>query len=507
MENLMKITSAPGVLGVMNFAGESTALLDYQECRDACPVTDTYRGFFFDDDFEEPHSCFCYYDNGTSPTPTGSFSDSHVGGGTGPIFRTDETTGSVPCHKYHPGDSTISCEVTTAVFDDSYGAPRCESASQACDTGYLVVGMGYVSIDPYNNTEPNVPNTIDGCEDGSGGSHLVDESIEGIIVKSVGCGELRAGELATIVATVFVYNTNNKADFYYSLDVSNPDWVYIGTVNATNEDELEDLEMTYTIPVGSDIQAVRVQFQTDGNPLPDQPCRSGSYDERDDIVFKVLPAFPTPSPTENPTGPTPAPVCYSTTIVTSWTSADIGQPEVEGRSSWECDTVEVTGAGEDIWYDDDEFHYIYTSMPGGSSVSVEMYVLGLSGYNLDGWTKGGLMIRDSLDAGSKHISLFVTKSNGLANQGRHNDGMSSNNFINDETLPTDSVWLKITKTDKVFQTYYRIENDPNWTAFGGPQDLFFWSSDTFYVGIAVTSHDKDMVATLKAMAVSYQQIV
>ena len=123
-------------------------------------MTDTYRGFFFDDDSEESHSCFCYYDSGTSPVNTFDlFSNSHVGGGTGPIFRTDETLGSVPCHKYHPGDSTISCEVTTAVFDSNYGAPRCESESQACDTGYLVVGRGDLEIDPYGNAEPNVPNT------------------------------------------------------------------------------------------------------------------------------------------------------------------------------------------------------------------------------------------------------------------------------------------------------------------------------------------------------------
>ena len=107
------------------------------------------------------------------------------------------------------------------------------------------------------------------------------------MVKSAGCEELRAGELATIVATVYVFG-NNTADFFYAADASNPIWVYIGSANPTVSDQLADIEMTYTIPSGSDVQAVRVQFTYDEGDSTD-PCVGGDYNDRDDVVFKVLP--------------------------------------------------------------------------------------------------------------------------------------------------------------------------------------------------------------------------
>ena len=44
------------------------------------------------------------------------------------------------------------------------------------------------------------------------------------MVKSNGCQELRAGELATIVATVYSYDPDgDTADFFYAANASNPD--------------------------------------------------------------------------------------------------------------------------------------------------------------------------------------------------------------------------------------------------------------------------------------------
>ena len=108
------------------------------------------------------------------------------------------------------------------------------------------------------------------------------------MVRSNGCEELRAGGLATIVATVYPYKPDyDTADFFYAANASNPVWVYIGSANPAVPD-LTDIEMTYTIPTGSDVQAVRVQFKYGKDPSTD-PCISGDYSERDDIVFKVLP--------------------------------------------------------------------------------------------------------------------------------------------------------------------------------------------------------------------------
>lgn len=48
------------------------------------------------------------------------------------------------------------------------------------------------------------------------------------MVKSSGSQELRAEELATIVATVYVYDKDeDNVDFFYA---SNPVWIYIDRV-------------------------------------------------------------------------------------------------------------------------------------------------------------------------------------------------------------------------------------------------------------------------------------
>ena len=46
--------------------------------------------------------------------------------------------------------------------------------------------------------------------------------------------------------------------------------------------------MTYTIPIGSDIQAVRVQYTYEEGETTDPCANDDDYNDRDDIVFKVL---------------------------------------------------------------------------------------------------------------------------------------------------------------------------------------------------------------------------
>ena len=101
---------------------------------------------------------------------------------------------------------------------------------------------------------------------------------------------LKAGELATIVATVYSFSSeSNTANFFYAANASNPTWVYIGSAKPTVSNELTEIERTYTIPLGSDIQAVRVQYTyNDGETI--NPCVNtvnGNWNERDDIVFKI----------------------------------------------------------------------------------------------------------------------------------------------------------------------------------------------------------------------------
>ena len=110
------------------------------------------------------------------------------------------------------------------------------------------------------------------------------------MVKSNNLQQLRAGENATIVATVYAFSVSrDTADFFYAVDASNPTWVHIGSAKPTESTRLTDIEMTYTIPTGSDIQAVRVQYTWNETDSTTDPCANdNNYGDRDDVVFKVL---------------------------------------------------------------------------------------------------------------------------------------------------------------------------------------------------------------------------
>lgn len=175
----------------------------------------------------------------------------------------------------------------SAFYDPLLGAPRCDSIQNECSSGSLLVGRGSMS----GGHELNAPNAIDGCIDGNNGIYKIHESIERIVIRSGavnGTGSEKAmseGGEATITASVWVRSTSEDyADFYYTVDVYNPNWQYIGTVIPAGTG-YQDLAMPYTLPFGASTQAVRVNFRYSGSS---DHCTVGSYDDRDDLVFSVL---------------------------------------------------------------------------------------------------------------------------------------------------------------------------------------------------------------------------
>lgn len=234
-----------------------------------------------------------------------------------------------------PTPAPVPLEPTiTASFDGT--CPRCTAIGGACTSGALLLN----SRDNVGGTpEPNGPNTIDSCTDGSSGSYHGDESNDAIEVSAIGGGFLQIGRLAVAKATVWAWNngSSDTADFYVSDTVGpTPNWVHIGSVQPPGGGAQvltsEPFELTSTL------QAVRVNFRYSGEQ---SSCSVGGYDDADDLVFAVAPsgpyeppasdapsktptdaptdaatptpppttADPTPSPTPNPTtaDPTPSP--------------------------------------------------------------------------------------------------------------------------------------------------------------------------------------------------------
>lgn len=176
-----------------------------------------------------------------------------------------------------------------ASYDFGLTVPRCSAYGTECNSLNLLNGRGTLM----GGNEENAPNTLDLCADGNLGNYHIDESIEKIVVRSgevdgTGSGvDMVEGGRATITATVSPWDSGSSdyASFFYASDAFNPIWTLIGTKQPVGGG-VQEIKVTYTLPTGRD-QAVRVTFWYNDYQWMNGACSSGSYDDNDDLVFRV----------------------------------------------------------------------------------------------------------------------------------------------------------------------------------------------------------------------------
>lgn len=93
---------------------------------------------------------------------------------------------------------------------------------------------------------------------------------------------------------------------------------------------------------------------------------------------------------------------------------DIGNPKLTGSASYDpaTQTYNLTGAGSNIWFNRDEFHFVYKKIKGDFVLTADFAftgdTVGAVGHRKIGW-----MIRESTDEGAasanacKHIDGLV----------------------------------------------------------------------------------------------------
>ena len=166
-----------------------------------------------------------------------------------------------------------------AVYDAGLGAPRCSIAGSECDSTTLLD-----SRDTLSPAEPNQPNTLDTCTDGTAGSYHSDESNDRIVVRTLDGLDFSEGATVEVAATVWAWTTPSAdtVDLYFAADANNPTWTLIGSVSPSASGA-QTLTAQYTLPAGS-LQAVRANFRYQG---AQSSCSGGTYDDADDLVFAV----------------------------------------------------------------------------------------------------------------------------------------------------------------------------------------------------------------------------
>jgi regulation of enolase protein 1 (concanavalin A-like superfamily) len=184
-------------------------------------------------------------------------------------------------------------------------------------------------------------------------------------------------------------------------------------------------------------------------------------------------------------GSAPPPPPPPPTLPTGWSDGDIGSVPIAGTASYSNGTFSVTGSGADVWGTADAFNYARAQMTGDGTIIARV----ASVQYADKWTKAGVMIRETLAAGSAHAFMLVSPGKGLAFQRRpvaNGDSVNTPGSLN--TAPR---WVKLTRTGNVFNAY-ESGDGANWTLVGTETIPM---GSTVYVGLAVTSHTTSTSAT------------
>ena len=165
-------------------------------------------------------------------------------------------------------------------------------------------------------------------------------------------------------------------------------------------------------------------------------------------------------------------------------------------------TYTMTASGTDIWNTADEFHYAFKQLNGTGSITARVESI----QNTNPWAKAGVMIRETLDPGSKFAAVYITPTNpdGTPTQGCRFQGRTSTDgpATSDTSVATDGqkavtapYWVKLERDfSGNFKGYYSSD--------GSTWNPLIWKpsvsmSSNVYIGLALTSLDSDLTCEAK----------
>ncbi len=148
-------------------------------------------------------------------------------------------------------------------------------------------------------------------------------------------------------------------------------------------------------------------------------------------------------------------------------------------------TYTITASGTDITGQADEFHYAYKMLTGTGSITARV----MSVDNTDPWAKAGVMIRETLEPGSKHAFACVTPGSGVASEGRiTTNGASYSTAQSGVTAPH---WVKLERDISGNFTAFHSTDGSSWVPVEDAMSQGIQMSANVYIGLAVTSHNTD----------------
>ncbi len=166
------------------------------------------------------------------------------------------------------------------------------------------------------------------------------------------------------------------------------------------------------------------------------------------------------------------------------TGQDIGAPGIAGGYAPQgANVFMVFASGADIWGTADSFYYVFMPLTGDGELTAR--VVGMS--NTHASAKAGVMIRESLAAGSRYAMEAITPGAGTIFQRRATtNGTSVSASGNGLTAP---YWVRIVRRGNLFAGYHSADG-VTWTQQGSETIAMVQDA---YIGLCVTSHSQTNV--------------
>jgi endonuclease/exonuclease/phosphatase family metal-dependent hydrolase len=175
---------------------------------------------------------------------------------------------------------------------------------------------------------------------------------------------------------------------------------------------------------------------------------------------------------------------YAQTLPAGWSTRDVGAVGAAGSATSVNNIFTVAGSGADVWGSADEFRFVYKTLAGDGSIVTQVDAID----DVDYWSKAGVMMRETLSAGSRHAFMLVSARKGLAFQRRTSTGGSSyNTSAGSDRAP---YYVKLARSGNTFTASKSLDG-VSWTKVASQSITM---ASTIYVGLAVSSHVDGVLA-------------
>ncbi len=167
-------------------------------------------------------------------------------------------------------------------------------------------------------------------------------------------------------------------------------------------------------------------------------------------------------------------------------STDVGDVQRAGSVEYDAeeDTYLVSGSGENMWFEEDEFHFVWRETSGDVAMTADVV---LTGTGSNPHRKAGLIIRQSLEPDAPYVDVVV-----------HGDGLTSLQYRDAEGGPTREIQSNVPAPQRIgiekqgdYVSLLLATGDEQPQSAGGSARVVF--EEPFLIGLAVCAHEADAI--------------